>query len=217
MRLNDLLLLGLPMLDGEDKGGGGNTEKTAEELAAEAEEKEIAERKDLSESGKAALREERRLKRDAEKREADLRVERDALLQKERDREAADKKKREDDAAEAGKFQELAETREKERDDAVRERDALKDQNTKLHDAIAGVLDAEWKALPAEIKDVYAGEDDDPLAKLAFLPKARKLVERLNGTGERKEGNKPNPPPKSGENAEEDASLKGRNASRYRS
>lgn len=219
MRLNDLLRLGLPMLEGEGGGGGGNTEKTAEELAAEEEEREIQERKDLSESGKAVLREERRLKKAAEKQAADLKVERDALLQKEQEREAEAKKRQEAEAAEAGKFQELAEKREQERDTAIQERDALKAENQKLTDTLKAGVDGQWKELPEEVRKVgeKSHPEDDILGRYAFLtdPDTKALVVKIAGTGNRREGNGPNPPPKVGEKTGDDAAVMARNARRY--
>lgn len=126
----------------------------------------------LGDAGKAALEAERKARRDAERQAKDLQTQLDQI---DADRRKAD----EDAAAKRGEFEALAATREQERDAAKREASSLKAENDALKAAVANVLDAEWKELPPEVRDAYLGGDDDPLAKLAFLPKGKTLAAKL--------------------------------------
>ncbi len=108
------------------------------------------------------------------------------------------------DAAKRGEFEALAKKREEERDAAKGEATSLKAENDQLRAAVDSILTAEWKALPAEVRDAYSGADDDPLAKLAWLPKGKKLAEKL--TGSNSGGNRPGPKP-GGDGAPEITSL----------
>lgn len=225
--LTDLFLRGrhMPFLDGEDKGGGGGgeTEKTAEELAAEAEEAEIQKRTDLNESGKAVLRAERAAKREAERKAADLQTQLDAANEKERQREAAEQTARDEEARKKGEFETLAQTREQERDTAIGERDAAREQIKKLEDTLKAGLAEQWAALPEEVRKIgeKAHPADDILGRYGWLtdPDTKALVAKIEGTGTgaRREGNGPVPPPRNDgrRTSDDDEAVRARNAGRY--
>lgn len=140
---------------------------------------------------------ERRLAADAARAEADAaRAEADEQARKDRERQQEIDK---------GNFDAARSSLEGERDAAKGEATSLKAENDQLRAAVDSVLAAEWTALPAEVRDAYSGADDDPLAKLAWLPKGKKLAEKLtgsNGSG----GNRPGPNP-SGNGTPEVTSL----------
>jgi len=142
----------------------------------------------LGDGGKAALDAERTARKAAERDLKALRERLDAI-------DAETKSRDEADAAKRGEWEQLATKREGERDAARSEATTLKAENDQLRAAIAGVLDSEWKALPAEVRDAYLGGDDDPLAKLAFLPKGKKLAEKLAGATPVPRGAGPDPRP----------------------
>lgn len=140
----------------------------------------------LGEAGEAALKAERAARKAAEKRLRDL----EAAEQKRADEQ---RKADEDAAAKAGEWEKLAAKRETERDEAKREATSLQGQIDQYRAAIDGLLTDEWKGLPAEVRDAYLGADDDPLAKLAFLPKAKKLAAKLAEKDPAARGNGPDP------------------------
>lgn len=129
----------------------------------------------LGDGGKAALDAERVARKAAER---DLKALREQIAASDAETKARD----EADAAKRGEWEQLATKREGERDAARSEATTLKAENDQLRAAIAGVLDSEWKALPSEVRDAYLGGEDDPLAKLAFLPKGKTLAAKLAGT-----------------------------------
>jgi hypothetical protein len=100
---------------------------------------------------------------------------------------AAAKQKADDDAAQAkkieeGKFEEVKTDLESKLTAATTERDAFK---AKYEDALAQIkpgVEADWATLPAEVKAVYAGAEDDVIAKSAYLAKTKDLVAALAGT-----------------------------------
>lgn len=141
---------------------------------------------ELGAAGKAALDAERAARKAAEKRVRDLEA-------AEADRAEAKRKADEKAAAERGEWEKLAMERERERDEAKGEATSLRAENDQLRAAIAAVLADEWKALPAEVRDAYLGAEDDPLARLAFLPKAKKLAEKLAAREPAVRGNGPDP------------------------
>lgn len=143
----------------------------------------------LNENGKAALkrlRDQREAARAATKAAED---ERDALRKEKSDRDAADAKAKDDAAAASGKWEELATKRETDLTAAKADVTRLGGENAQLKTAITAVLDAEWKELPAEVRDAYLGAEDDPLAKLAFLPKGKALAAKLADKADPKRGN----------------------------
>lgn len=136
----------------------------------------------------------------------DLRESIAADLKAEADRKTADdKKKRDDDDAKAkGDFEKVENGLRTDLEAARNDATSLKAENDQLRAAIATVLEAEWKDLPSEVKDVYLGADDDPLAKLAFLPKGKTLAAKLGGS-ERVAGNRRDPKVAASSNGKPDA------------
>ncbi len=133
----------------------------------------------LGAAGKAALDAERKARKDAE-------VEAKRLQKIVDDAAAAKAKADDDEAKRKGEFEKLANERETERDAATADVTRLSAENDQLKAAVNAILDAEWKALPKEIKDLYLGDEGDPLARLTFLPKAKvaaKQHETANGNG----------------------------------
>jgi hypothetical protein len=92
------------------------------------------------------------IKKELRARANKLQEERDALLKEKTDREAAEQKRKEKEAAEAGKFEELATTRERERDEAKTEATSLKAENDQLREAMKVGVEAQWKGLPAALQ-----------------------------------------------------------------
>ena len=173
--------------DVDDTGGGKGTEDDPD--------KDLKDRTDLGESGKEAIRKERAAARAAREDAKKAKEERDALLAEKEKAEEAEKKKKEKEVKDAGKFEELAKQYEEERDLAVGEVIVLKDKVKKLQEAVDTILENEWDALPEHVRDVYVGDEDDVLAKLNFLPRARKMMEQFGSTNgsTNRIGNKPGP------------------------
>lgn len=159
--------------DGANPGGQGDAGKPKPEFSAEQ----------MAEIGRIVSKER---KDAATKAAADAQSARDAADdQARKDREADDAKKR-------GDFERVETAIKADLDAAKTERDGLKAENDRLRAAVEGVLADEWKKLPSEVRDAYLGADDDPLAKMAFLPKGKALAEKLAGGAQR--GNGSNPP-----------------------
>lgn len=179
--------------DGENGGGGGGAPEGQKPEGAGDDLDKI---EGLGDKGKEAIRKEREAAKAAADEAKTAKAERDALLKKEADRDAAEAKAREDDAARKGEFEKLANERQAALDAAKAEGKALKADNEALRTAISGFLDAEWKALPDSVKAAYLGGDDDPLAKLTFLPKGKALADELAERDPAKRGAGPDPKPK---------------------
>lgn len=102
--------------------------------------------------------------------------------------DAAEVKRKADEAAdqqrkiEAGKFDEVRQSLETERDQAL----AKASQFDALVEAIKPEIDAQWAALPDEVTALYEGDDTDVLARQAHIAKTRKLVEKLTEQNEQK-------------------------------
>lgn len=210
----------LPLLAPEGETGGSTNSDGGSGAATATETTECKDDIDqidgLGDKGKEAIRKEREAAKAAADR-AKAAEKRLAELEREKsEREAADLKAKEDEAAKKGEFETLAKKREEERDEAKREATSLKAENDQLRAAIAAVLDAEWKALPDEVRDAYLGAEDDPLAKLAFLPKGKTLAAKLSEKAEHARGNGRDP--KAGGTSERanDETARAANALRYR-
>jgi len=107
---------------------------------------------------------------------------------KEKDDE--DKKRAEKELEAQGKLKELADTRERERDAVILERDDYKGKYEALAETVNKSVDAEIEALPEWIRRLApAGLD----ARLGWLPEAKKSVQEQ--TGEPKPGNSRGPKP----------------------
>jgi len=102
--------------------------------------------------------------------------------------DAAEVKRKTDEAAEqqrkieAGKFDEVRQTLESERDQALAKAAHL----DALIEALRPEIDEQWKGLPAEVTELYEGADDDVLAKRAHIARTRKLIDKLTGTTDQK-------------------------------
>lgn len=175
-----------------DDGGGGGGDNNEEEEHEEGDE-DLSKIEGLGDKGKAAIERVRAEKKVAKAEAKTLKEERDALLTEKNQREADERRAAEAAATEAGKFEELAQTREKERDTALADKSRLETENARLRKAVDDVIDAQWKELPAEVKEVYQGDKDDSVAKLEFLPKAKKLVDKLAEADGSRDGNGPGP------------------------
>ncbi|MCA9878212.1 MAG: hypothetical protein KC442_10540 [Thermomicrobiales bacterium] len=176
--------------DGEN-GGGGAPEGTKPDGAGD----DLDKIEGLGDKGKEAIRREREAAKAAADRAKAAEARLDALQKEKSEREAAEAKAREDEAAKKGEFEKLAADREAERDAAKADVKSLQADNDALREAINGFLDAEWQALPAEVRDAYLGADDDPLAKLRYLPKGKALAEKLAGKEPAKRGAGADPKP----------------------
>ncbi len=104
--------------------------------------------------------------------------------------DAAEQKRKADAEAEqkrqieAGEFDKARQTLEAERDAA----NARAAQLDALIEAIRPEIDEQWKALPAEVTELYEGAEDDVLAKRAHIARTRKLIDKLNAQQEQAKG-----------------------------
>lgn len=126
----------------------------------------------------------------ADKARADAKAERDAADAQ--TRTDADRKK----AEERGEFDRVIADIERERDEANTKLDAANAKADRYSDAVAAFLDDDWQKLPDLVRDSYSGPDDDPLARLAWLPKGKALADHQTARGAR--GNGPDPAPGNG-------------------
>lgn len=191
-----LSLLDPTLLSPADPGG-----------ALPADDSDIDNIEGLGDAGKKALKAERQARRDAAKAASDAadtlkslqdqvkvltdaqdKANKDALAKAEKDRE------------EAGEFKTLAETRATERDKAVADLQALQTSFDALKTASLGMYKSDFDTLPAEVKDLFTGAEDDPVALMAFLPKAKAAAAKISENAKSQEnpddkGNPPNPQP----------------------
>lgn len=130
-----------------------------------------------------------------ERREASAKAKADADAARVAADEEAKQARERDEAAARGEFDKVRAALEADAKAAKDESAALKAENDQLRAAVEAVLADEWKQLPAEVRDAYLGADDDPLAKLAFLPKAKKLAAKLAERDPAARGNGPDPKP----------------------
>ena len=170
--------------DGTEGGSEGKTEGEQKTEAAKAE-GETKDKDDLDgieglgDKGKEAIRKERAAAKAAADALKDVQKQLADLQKENSERESAEQARKDKEAADAGKWEELATKREGELKSAKDEATTLKGENDQLRTAITAVLDSEWKALPKEVQEAYLGAEDDPLARLAFLPKGKALAEKL--------------------------------------
>jgi len=183
----------LPLLSPDTDSSAGPESESKPDSADDTHKDDLEDNKDLGDAGKEAIRKERAAAKAAADRAKAAEAERDALKAEKADREAANAKAQEEEAAKKGEFEALAKKREQERDAAKSEATSLKAENDQLRTAIAAVIDAEWKDLPKEVQEVYLGADEDPIAKLAFLPKGKALAAKLSGKADINPGNGRNP------------------------
>lgn len=183
----------------------------------------------LGDAGKAAIKAERAARRkadgDLKALNASLATMQDTLksLQDEKAKRDADAlKAAESEREQRGEFESLAKTREQERDSAKAELAALTERFAALNSAMQAVVKADFDTLPEEIREVYTGAADDPVAILAFVPKGKALAAKMQGGSENNsqeiEGAKPNPKPAgntAGERTESDKQAAERFATSY--
>lgn len=91
-------------------------------------------------------------------------------------------------AKEQGEFQKLADSYKKELDEVK----PLAEQLDSYKSAVATLAKGELEALPEEVREMSPSLDS-PLEVLAWLPKGKKLAERLTGTGKRGNSGDPRP------------------------
>lgn len=131
-------------------------------------------------------------------------------------REEAEKRAREEAAEEAGEFEEIAKTRERERDQAKKDAATLKAENDQLRAAIDSMLTSEWRELSEEAREYFTGDEDDPLARLVWLPKGRKLTATLAAKADALRGNGADPRSRGdGRSQPRDEAALAANAARY--
>jgi hypothetical protein len=100
------------------------------------------------------------------------------------------KKKADEEAAKAkGEFEKLANGYKAELDSKTAEHTSLQERYDALSEQVAGLIKAELKLLPENIRELKPS--DDPLQILEWLPKAKKAA----GTTTAKPGNAGDPPP----------------------
>lgn len=161
--------------DGSGGGGGGNDDGKPDSANPGGNQGEQGRPTFTAEQQKEIDRiaaKARREGQDAGKAEAEQ-ARKDAEEQARKDREAADLKAK-------GEFEALEQTLRADLASATGERDQFKAQAARLTAAIDAVLTEEWTALGDDVREYYPGADDDPLAKLEWLPKGRALLAKLH-------------------------------------
>lgn len=141
----------------------------------------------LGDAGKRALEAEREARKAAEKEAREAKQKLDQI-------EAAQREADEAQAAEQGRWKELAEKREADLSTATTDLTAARERLATLEALVKADVDAAWDDLPEEVRDAYDGPDDDPLAKKRHMQRMAKVIERLTADANRKIGNGPNPP-----------------------
>jgi hypothetical protein len=168
----------LPFFQVVDPAGGGGSETPPATPPVGPDDKP------LGEDGEKALKAERDARKEADRRaraaEKELADLRDAAA-----------KRADEEAAEQGKWQELATTREAALKDTTTERDSLRERVATLEALAADRLAALLKDLPKEIADL--GPSDDTLieARLSWAEKAVKAAGKVSESP----GNRPGPKP----------------------
>jgi hypothetical protein len=124
----------------------------------------------------------------------------DKARQEEKDRIAQEQANTETDARrkqdeEAGKFAEVRQSLESERDTIKGERDAVTRERDEYRQLIEADVTAAWDGLPEEVRDAYDGEDDDVLAKKRHMNRMAKVIAKLSGEQTGNPGNRENPKP----------------------
>lgn len=137
----------------------------------------------LEDKGKAAIKAERKARRDAANaakdaaaKVTDLETKMADVQKKLDDREEADRKARDKAAKEGGDFQKLAEKYEGERDQLKTDLDALQARFDALQGAAKDIVKSDFDTIPDPIKALYLGDDSDVVAMLKFVPKAKEAA-----------------------------------------
>ena len=169
-----------------------------------ADDSDIDKNESLDDGAKAVMRKERAARREAARlaRAAETKAEETAarlaeLEKKDSERAETERKAAEKAQEESGQYKELAETRERERDEAKTALAAMTTERDALRTAANGLVKTEFDGLPDTIKALYTGDADDPVSMLAFIPKAKEAAAAIT-TAEPNtrdvDTNKPNPP-----------------------
>lgn len=163
------------------------TDATSDDQTADA----TSEDTELGDKGKQAIQAERQKARDAAKRAKDAE---DRLARIEADQ----KRKADADAVEQGKFQELAETRAQELEQATgkittlqEERDALAARVSAYEDRDRATIKEGIKDLPDDLKAFDPGDDATLDQRLAWFTKAQSLAAKRQGDPVRGNGRSP--------------------------
>ena len=123
-------------------------------------------------------------------------IQRIATKEKAEGRKAAEREyqqKQDEAAAEAdlqkqeaeGKYEEAKGQLTKERDAAVADRD-------RALELLKADIDTRWEGMPDSVKGTYSGEEDDVLAKSAFMQQMKPIIDELESKAE-KENERSNP------------------------
>lgn len=142
----------------------------------------------LGEAGKRALERERAARKAAERAARDAQAEMQRMRDEQRKREEAE-------AAEQGRFRELAERREAELAQAQDQLTAVQQERDALLDIVRADVESHWDQLPDEVREAYDGADDDVLSKRRHMHRMAKVIQRLTTADESRPGNGPNPRP----------------------
>lgn len=203
----------LPLLSPDNDGGGGPdgpsgaTAATAATGAsgstgstgATGDAEEFAGIAGLGDAGKEAIRRERAAAKVAADEAKKARDERDALLKEKNDLAAEDQKRKDKEAAESGKWEELATKREGELKSAKDEAASLQAQVDQFKAAMEQGLADAWAKLPEAVRK--QGEElvaeGDILGRFTFMhkPSTQALVKELTDKAETLRGNGKNPKP----------------------
>lgn len=191
--LADLLARGLPPISGGDGTDDGTGDGQAGKAKADDDDGDDDLPADLGDKGKAALAAERAKRREAAARtkaaEAKL-----AEVQRAADEAAAAQAKADEEAAaKRGEFEALAAKRERERDEARTERDALRADYDALAKVLAEQIAAGAKDLPDALKDFDPGEDAPLPQRWAWFAKASKRAGELTARHPSGNGRDPKP------------------------
>src|SRR5690606_8694571 len=108
----------------------------------------------------------------------------------------ADRQREADEAK--GDYEAAKAAIEQERDAAATERATLKAERDALLALVKADVDAQWDALPDEVKEAFDGNDDDVLARKQHMNRMAKVIARLTEKAHTP-GNGPNPKPSDGD------------------
>ena len=190
-------LIGCDVLLDGDNDGGNNEGKSKSDDATTGDKGEKSDKKTFTQEEVGKLL--------SDERKAERKKAADEFEQKRKDDEAAAEQKKKDDEAKArGEFEQVESKLRSEIETLKADKSALEERVKKLDEAVAKTVDDEWTKLPEEVREGYSaagGSDEDALAKMNYLPTARKLAEKISG--ERKEvkkGTEQNPDPKGTDN-----------------
>lgn len=133
-----------------DADGGASSDSTTTSPAPVTD--DLDARTDLGDAGKAAIRKERDAAKAASDRAKVAEAELETLRKEKLDRDAAEQKRSDDEAAAAGKWEQLATKRESELKTAQDEAISLKAENDQFRAAMKIGVEAGWKDLPAALQ-----------------------------------------------------------------